>query len=67
MGYQDYITKYRKMNILDLFRKKKEPKTEKEVVDEFYKNVNAKLGDSFGPMGRIDSVEIIEPSNQEKE
>lgn len=41
------------MKILDLFRRKKEPKTKQDLIDEFYKNVNAKLGDTFGPMGDI--------------
>ena len=27
------------MKILDLFRRKKEPKTKQDLIDEFYKNV----------------------------
>lgn len=55
------------MKILDLFRKKKVPKTEQELVDEFYKNVNAKLGDSFCPEENVDPIDIIESKNQGKE
>ena len=47
------------MNILDLFRKKKKPQTQQELVDEFYKNVNAKLGDSFGPVENIAPIDEI--------
>lgn len=48
------------MNILDLFRKKKKPQTQQELVDEFYKNVNAKLGDSFGPVENIAPIDDID-------